>query len=241
MEYRGHVAGGPAPGLPEVGTESSRHTLWIAIVLVVALLLLPAVLAVWAHNQMLGRAEAVEAAWAQVESNFQRRADLLPRLVETVNRYVRHESELLTAVVHERAAARAATNETFAELDRAQKASADARAALGGAPPDDAARLQALSQHEATVGRGVRAVLAVAESYPELRSADQFLELQAQLEGSENRINVARMGFNDAVRDYNAALVQLPTSVVAQARALERKPYFRADESARVASPLGFE
>jgi LemA protein len=91
------------------------------------------------------------------------------------------------------------------------------------------------------VGRSVQTALAVAERYPELRSADQFLKLQAQLEGSENRINVARMAFNDAVLEYNAALVQLPTRFVAQARGLEPRLYFRADEATRIAGPLAFE
>jgi len=162
---------------------------------------------------MLALAEGVDAAWAQVESNFQRRADLIPRLVQVVNRYAQHEAELLAAVTRD-------------------------RAALGEAPRDDAS-LEGLARQEAAVGRGVRALLAVAEGYPELRSADQFLELQAQLEGSENRINVARMLFNDAVRDYNAALVQIPTRFVAQEMA--PRPYFRADDGTRVAGPLAFE
>jgi LemA protein len=91
------------------------------------------------------------------------------------------------------------------------------------------------------VGREIRNVLAVAESYPLLRSADAYLELQAQLEGTENRINAARMAFNEAVRAYNAALVQLPTSLVAQARGLERRPYFRAEPAAHAAGPLDLD
>jgi len=197
--------------------------------------------ALWAHNRMLGRAEAVEAAWAQVESNFQRRADLVPRLVETVNRQLRHESELLTAVTRERGAALAAAQEALAELRRAHEQVAKDRELSSGVPSPDASRVERVARRELSLGRGVQAVLAVAESYPELRSADQFLELQAQLEGTENRINVARMAFNDAVRDYNAALAQLPTRFVARTEGLERRPYFRADESARVAQPLGFE
>jgi len=224
------------PG-PIGGAGSSRSLAWIAVV---GLLLLGGALGLWAHNRMLGRAEAVDAAWAQVESNLQRRADLLPRLVETVNRYVRHESELLTAVTRERGAALAAADAALAELRLAQQASAEERAALAGrAPTHD--QLESLARREAALGRGVQAVLAVGESYPELRSADQFLELQAQLEGSENRINVARMAFNDAVRDYNAALVQLPTSLIARSQGLDRRVYFRADEDAHTTGPLAFE
>jgi LemA protein len=237
MEPYTHPIGGPGtapPGFPGPRAGAAR---WIGPILAIALLLLPAGLAAWAHNEMLGRAEAVDAAWAQVESNLQRRADLVPRLVETVSRYARHESELLMEVAHERAGAQGAAGEALEELGRAQNASTGLRAVA----LRNEGSLQALSDHEAAVGRGVRAVLAVAESYPELRSADQFLELQAQLEGSENRINVARMAFNDAVRAYNAALVQLPTRLVGQAMGLERAPYFKADEGARAAGPLGFE
>jgi LemA protein len=220
---------------PNAGAAQARR---IGVASSLALLLAALGIAVTAHNGMLGRAEAVDAAWAQVESNLQRRADLLPRLVETLNRYLRHESELLTGVTRERGAALAAAERAVGVL---QRAGAEERAALAAAPSAADARLDALARRGAEVGRGVRAVLAVAESYPELRSADHFLELQAQLEGSENRINVARMAFNDAVRDYNAALEQLPTRWVARSRGLERRAYFGADESARSVGPLAFE
>jgi LemA protein len=227
-------------GLPP-GTGRGAGGRWIAVFALLTLLFAAIGTALTAHNEMLGRAEAVDAAWAQVESNLQRRADLVPRLVETVDRYVRHESELMTDVTRERSGAARAVETALDELDRAQRASARQQAAGGASPAGDAARLETLARNEAALTRGVRAVLAVAESYPELRSADQFLELQAQLEGSENRINVARMAFNDAVRDYNAALVQLPTRWIAESRGLERRAYFSADEGARVAGPLAFE
>ena len=84
-------------------------------------------------------------------------------------------------------------------------------------------------------------LFGVMESYPELRSSDQFLELQAQLEGTENRINVARMRFNDAVRDYNAAIRRLPASLIAHAGSFQRKAYFQSDEEARDAPDLEFK
>jgi LemA protein len=228
------------PGWAPVNRGAARaRRIGVASLLTLALAALG--IAVKAHNGMLGRAEAVDAAWAQVESNLQRRAELLPRLVETLNRYVRHESELLTGVTRERGAARVAASQAVDELQRAQRASAEERAALAATPNADDARLEALARREAEVGRGVRAVLAVAESYPELRSADHFLELQAQLEGSENRNNVARMAFNEAVRDYNAALEQLPTGWFARSRGLERRAYFSADAGARSTGPLAFE
>jgi LemA protein len=114
-------------------------------------------------------------------------------------------------------------------------------AAMDGSAPLAQSELSELADAQAEVGQGIRRLLALAESYPELRSADQFLELQAQLEGSENRIHVARMAFNEAVRDYNAALEQLPTRTFAQARGYERRAYFQTDESNRHASSLGFD
>jgi LemA protein len=235
MESRVYPAGpGHPPGL---GDRRSSGALWLVLLLGVVALLGAGALVLWSHNDMLGRAEAVDAAWAQVESNYQRRADLVPRLVETVNRYVRHEEALLLSVAKERTAAQRAV----AALEQAHQASAVERRAGPGKPPGDPAQLTALAQREAEVGRSLRAVLAVAEAYPELRSADQFLELQAQLEGTENRINIARMAFNDAVRAYNAALVQIPTRFVAESRGLERRPYFEADAGAKGAGPLGLE
>lgn len=188
--------------------------------------------ALFAHNAMGGRSEAVDAAWAQVESSLQRRADLVPRLVEVVNRAARHEAEILEGVTAQRA-------EASATLARALAIARQTGTAPGAAAPTDEAALASLAQRDAAVGREIRNVLAVAESYPTLRSTDAYLELQAQLEGTENRINAARMAFNEAVRAYNAAVVQLPTSLVAQARGLERRPYFQAEATAHAAGPLG--
>jgi LemA protein len=201
----------------------------------------PAAAALWAHNAMIGQAESVEAAWAQVESNLQRRADLVPRLVEVVKRAMSHESEVLEDVARQRAAPLMAVQGALEKLSRAQTASRQEIESLAGATPTDAASLASLVRRDAEVARGVQVVLAVAESYPSLRSSDQLLELQAQLEGSENRINAARMAFNAAVRDYNAALAQLPTSLVARAQGLERRPYFNASEGAHIATSLGLE
>lgn len=240
MDPHGHASHPQLSGLPP-GTGDGAGGRWIPVFALLTLLLAAGGAALKAHNEMLGRAEAVDATWAQVESNLQRRADLVPRLVETLNRYVRHESELVTGVTRERSGAARAVEAALAELNRAQRAGSEPQAARGASPARDAARLEALARHEAALSHSVSAVLAVAESYPELRSADQFLELQAQLEGSENRINVARMAFNNAVRDYNAALVQLPTRWIAEAQGLERRAYFSADEAARVAGPLAFE
>ncbi len=213
-----------------------------SMVLAVALLLLvPLLTWAWLHNDLVTKEESTYSAWAQVESNYQRRSDLIPALVETVARYLRHEAETLTNVTSERSAAVAPLDKAVEELVEAQKLSAEQLQALAGKPPSEEAELEALGRAQDEVGLGMRRLLAIAESYPSLRSADQFLELQAQLEGTENRINVSRMRFNEVVRDYNGALRKLPGSLVANVAGLRRKAYFKSDEGSRDAKPLGLD
>jgi LemA protein len=186
---------------------------------------------------MLGRAETVDAAWAQVESTMQRRADLVPRLVEVVKRAMSHESQVLNDVAQQRTNPMSEVAHALEQLTRAKTESQAKLDALGGDAPVDADGLARVLRRSNEIARGVQVVLAVAEDYPTLRSSDQLLELQAQLEGSENRINVARMVFNDAVQSYNAALVQLPTNLFAGG--MEKRAYFKASEEAHVAKALG--
>lgn len=173
------------------------------------------------HNHVVSRSEAVDAAWAQLESAHLRRADLVPLLVETVKRHMRHESETLVAVIEARSAA--------------------ARALASERAPASEAEISRLGRAQGELGQGLARLVAVAESHPELRSADSFLALQAQLEGAENRIHVARLEYNDAVRAYNAAIQQLPAAWLAEARGLERRAYFESDEGVERARPLGLE
>jgi LemA protein len=210
----------PAPG--PIGEPRRPAAAWVLIPLCLAMLAAVAA-GIWLHNGLIAKREAVDAAWADVESQYRRRADLVPLLVQAVKRHMQHEGETLERVVRARSEA----------LEHFSRAS--------GPAPASENELQEMAAAQARVGRGIHQILALAESYPELRSADQFLELQAQLEGSENRINVARMAFNDAVREYNAALVQLPTRWIAESQGLERRAYFSADAGARVAGPLAFE
>ena len=212
----------------------------ISGLLAVALFLIaPLILWMWLHNSLVTKEETVFEAWAQTESNLERRADLIPALVETVSRYLRHEAETLTSVTAQRGAASLA--QALDELIAAQKASADIVGEEGSDVISDEAELAALYAAQERVGQRMHSFLAVAESYPELRSSDQFLELQAQLEGTENRINVARMRFNEAVSTYNAAIRRLPASLVAGAGGFERKAYFQADPEAREEPELAFD
>jgi LemA protein len=206
-----------------------------------ALLVVPLLMWVLLHNSLVSREERVLESWAQVESNFQRRADLIPGLVETVSRYVRHESETLTGVTRERTRAAESLAGAVEDLIQAEHGSTEVLRERGEALLDDEAALAKLMEAQETVGRTMTNLFAVAEDYPELRASDQFLELQAQIEGTENRINVARMRFNDAVRSYNGAIRKLPGSLLAQLGRFQRKAYFQSAEEARDAPALRFQ
>jgi len=214
----------------------------LSVILAAAIFVIaPLLLWMWLHNNLVSREERVFEAWGQTESNFQRRADLVPALVDTVSRYLKHESETLTAVTEGRSDQLAAMTKAIDDLAEAEKAAGDLLRERGQAVIEEEQALRQLYQAQSRIGRGMTTLLAVAEDYPELRSSDQFLELQAQLEGTENRINVARMRFNEAVRDYNRAIRQLPGALVAQVGNFKRKAYFQSEEEARNAPELAFD
>jgi LemA protein len=206
-----------------------------------ALLLLPLVLVVggfsWFYNRIVDKEERAYEAWSQVESNMQRRTDLIPNLVETVSRYMKHERETLTAIVDERGDALNPLEEAMSRVLADQQ---NAAAQEGGAP-DDAQALARLAQAQQVLGGSLKNLIAVAESYPNLRSGDQFLSLQAQLEGTENRINVARMEFNDAVGAYNSSIRRLPGTLVAALGDFKRKAYFETEGDAGKPVDVEFE
>ena len=210
-----------------------------AILFVVVMLAVPILGFVWSYNGLVSKEEAVLAAWAQTESNFQRRADLVPALVETVSRFMKHERETLTEVADERSRALAALAKAVDSVVARQARAAETE--TRGASLEDQARLTALYEAETAVGKEVAGILAVAEAYPQLRSADQFLELQAKLEGTENRINVTRMRFNEAVGVYNGAIRRLPGNLVAGIGGFRRKAYFQAADGAERAPGVEFD
>ncbi len=214
----------------------------LSVILAAAILLVvPLLLWMWLHNSLVAREERVFEAWAQTESNFQRRADLVPALVDTVSRYLKHESETLTAVTEGRADSLADMAKAIEDLAEAEKAAGDLLRERGQAVIEEEPALRQLYEAQSRIGRGMTALLAVAEDYPDLRSSDQFLELQAQLEGTENRLNVARMRFKESVRDYNRAIRQLPGALAAQVGNFKRKAYFQSEEDARSAPELEFD
>ena len=189
--------------------------LWIALAVV-------AVVAVWGvskYNGFVGQGEKVENAWSQVENQYQRRADLIPNLVNTVKGYATHEQTTLDQVVEARAKA------TQLTVDASQLT------------PE---ALAAYNKAQGEVGAALGRLMAIGEAYPELKANQNFLELQAQLEGCENRIAVARKDFNNAVRGYNVAIKRFPSNLVAQMFGFEAKGYFEAAEGAATAPKVEF-
>jgi len=173
------------------------------------------------YNSLQMKEEAVNKAWADIEATLQRRGDLIPNLVATVKGYATHERETLEAVIKARAEA------TSVKLSPEQlsdpEAMAKFQAAQGGL--------------NSTLSR----LMVVAEQYPDLKANQNFLDLQTQLEGTENRINVARQRYNQAAEDFNASIRRFPESLTNKLLLhLKRKEYFKADEAAKTVPQVKF-
>jgi LemA protein len=199
-------------------------------------LIIPLLWLVWLYNDIVGKEEQVFAAWGQVESNYQRRSDLLPTLMRTVGRYLEHERGTLLEVTQERAAALGPLGAALEEVEAARRQAA----AQAEAEPETEAAMEQLAAAQAAVDRSLGRLFALAEDYPELRAADQFLELQAQLEGTENRLNVARIEFNRRVEEFNGAIRQVPGSLLARLGDFRRKAYFQAAGGAAAPTEVRF-
>lgn len=171
------------------------------------------------YNAMVEKQENVEAQWAQVENVYQRRMDLLPNLVATVKGYASHESSTLTAVIEARSKATSVTIDA------------------GNLTEENLAKFQqAQDELSGTLSR----LMAIGEAYPDLKANQNFLDLQSQLEGTENRIATERKKFNDTARDYNSFIRKFPNNIVASIFSFDAKPYFKADEGSRTAPKIEF-
>ncbi|MBQ8442438.1 MAG: LemA family protein [Bacteroides sp.] len=181
-----------------------------------------AIAAIWgvsSYNGLVKMDESVNTAWSNVENQYQRRADLIPNLVNTVKGYAAHEKETLEAVMSARSKATQMTidpeNLTPEKLQEYQKAQGEIGAALGR-------------------------LLAITEAYPDLKANENFKELQAQLEGTENRISVERRNFNEVARSYNTAVRTFPKTIIAGMCGFDKRPYFEAEEGANKAPEVKF-
>ena len=190
-----------------------KKWIWIGVVAVVAIFFYAT------YNGFVNREEGLKSAWSNVETQYQRRADLIPNLVNTAKGYAAHETQTLNEVTEARARATSinlsADDLTPERLAQFQRAQAEVRSALGR-------------------------LIAVSESYPDLKANQNFLELQAQLEGTENRIAVARKDFNAAAQQYNVSVRRFPANLVARMFGFGQKPYFESAEGAAAAPQVTF-
>jgi LemA protein len=182
-------------------------------------ILLPIGYGIGSYNKLVTSEETVNSQWANVESQYQRRADLIPNLVQTVKGYATHESSTLEGVMEARAKATQVTidpkNMTPEKLQQYQAAQGQVGAALGR-------------------------LMVVSENYPNLKANQNFLELQAQLEGTENRIAVERGRFNEVAKGFNTSIRSFPTNIVAGITGFQKKPYFEAQEDSKKAPAVKF-
>lgn len=191
-----------------------RRGLWIAIFVVVVVVMVGLLVFgsfVTAQKQMVAKQEAVHAQWSNVETQLQRRADLIPNLVATVKGYAQHEEAV------------------FADVDKARAALLSARSPEG--------KIQANGQLDGALGR----LLAIAENYPNLKANENFLQLQDQIEGTENRIAVERRRYNETVRDYNTFIREIPNNIWARVAGFQPdNAYFEASPGTENAPKVQF-
>lgn len=197
----------------------SRRGLTLTII-VVAVVLLLVFWGVGQYNSLVVLDEQVNTSWSQVENQYQRRADLIPNLVETVKGYASHERETLEGVINARAKAsqpiiQAGDGMTQEQLNQFQQAQGDLTSALNR-------------------------LMVVVERYPELKADENFRQLQAQLEGTENRITTARMDFNNEAQQYNTKIRHFPTNICAGIFGFRQRPYFQAEAGAEQAPQVKF-
>jgi len=173
------------------------------------------------YNSLVSMDEDVSASWAEVQNQYQRRLDLIPNLVSTVKGYAKHESDVFTQVSEARSKAGGQINISDEVLK----------------DPEAFARYQQIQDN---LGASLQRLLMVTEQYPELKADQNFLALQDQLEGTENRITVARNRFNDTAKGYNKRVRQFPASIIANMSGFKTRPYFTASAEAQSAPKVEF-
>ena len=191
----------------------------INVIVIIGIIAIIAIWVITAYNGLVKKDEACSQQWSKVESQYQRRLDLIPNLVNTVKGYASHEKETLTDVVNARNIASSSkvdpNNLTQESLDKYQ-------------------------QSQAALKSSLDRLMVVVERYPDLKANQNFLELQSQLEGTENRIAVERQKFADIINAFNSKLRRFPTNIIAGMFGFERKAYFAADKGAETAPKVEF-
>jgi LemA protein len=174
------------------------------------------------YNRLVGKSQNVDEKWAQVQNQYQRRFDLVPNLVNTVSGAANFEKSTLTEITE----ARAQVGQVKLDPNQA---------------PNDAAQLEKFEKAQGALSSALSRLLVVAERYPELRATQNFRDLQVQLEGTENRISVERMRFNDAVKQYNTGVMRVPERLYAGLLGFHPKPYFQSATGAETAPKVDFD
>lgn len=193
--------------------------IWIVLAVIAVVIFLIVSWYFRSYNKMVGMDEGVKAQWSQVENVYQRRSDLIPNLVNTVKGYADFEKETLTQVIEARAKA------TQVTVDPNKL---------------DAQSIQNFQQAQGGLSSALGRLMVVVEKYPELKANQNFLDLQAQLEGTENRITEERRKFNESAKDYNTYIRGIPNSIVAGMGGFEKKAYFEAEKGAEKAPQVKF-
>src|SRR6267142_3181010 len=188
----------------------------VVIAIVLFVVVVAAISIAGTYNSLVRLQQTVDQSWAQVQNVYQRRADLIPNLVNTVSGAANFEKSTLTEVTNARAS-----------VGRVQLDASKA--------PTDAAQLEQFQAAQGQLSNALSRLLVVVERYPELRANQNFLGLQAQMEGTKNRIAVERNHFNTAVQNYNTALRRFPTNMVAGMFGFQQKPFFEAQQGAEKA------
>jgi LemA protein len=181
-----------------------------ALVVVIVIALIIIFSAIGTYNKLVAQNEEVQTALSQIDNQLQRRSDLIPNLVETVKGYASHEEEIFTSI-------------------------AESRAKLAGA-----SSIEDKADASSELSNALSRLLVVAENYPELKANESFQDLQIQLEGTENRLTVARMDYNNAVQKFNTAIKRFPTVIFAGILGFDSYDYFEADEGAREVPKVDF-
>lgn len=202
----------------------NRSTLGCGAVVVLVLgflVVIGLIVAMSSYNKLVTLQQAVDSSWAQVQNVYQRRADLIPNLVNTVSGAANFEKSTLTEVTN----ARASVGRVTIDASRA---------------PQDAAQLEQFQQAQGQLSTALSRLLLVTENYPQLRATENFQNLQAQLEGTENRISVERGNFNRAVQEYNVAVRRFPTTLFAGMLGFSPRPFFTSQPGAETAPTVNF-
>ena len=186
----------------------------LALVVIIAIVVIIGGWFIGTRNSLVSMREDVDMQLSQVETTLQRRSDLIPNLVETVKGYASHEEEVFTEI-------------------------ADARSRLSGSI--ESGDIEAIGEANNALDSALGRLLAISENYPNLQASEQFIALQDELAGTENRISVARQHYNESVRSYNTTVQMFPTSLIAGMNGFYPVPYFEADEGATEVPEVSFD